>query len=81
MREHKGAHPLHKCCTAAACKYAVEESAGNGPDVMAYMGTNFSILQLNEWRFKSYNTYTRVVEDHTDLHFNCRKGVVVWQLK
>lgn len=20
-----------KCCTAAACKYAVEESAGNGP--------------------------------------------------
>jgi len=31
VREHKGAHPLHKCCTAAACKYAVEESAGNGP--------------------------------------------------
>ena len=22
-----------KCCTAAACKYAVEESAGNGPVV------------------------------------------------
>ena len=22
---------------------------------MAYMGTIFSILQLNEWRFKSYN--------------------------
>lgn len=57
------------------------ESVGNEPDVMAYMGTIFSILQLNEWRFKSYNTYTRVVEDHTDLHFNCRKGVVVWQLK
>ena len=26
-----GAHPPHKCRTAAACKYAVEESAGNGP--------------------------------------------------
>lgn len=48
---------------------------------MAYMGTIFSILQLNEGKFKSYNTYTRVVEDHADLHFNCRKGVVIWQLK
>ena len=31
MRGHRGAHPPHKCRTAAACKYAVEESAGNGP--------------------------------------------------
>ena len=81
MQRHRGAHLSQKCRTAAACKYAVKGSAGNEPDVMAYMGTIFSILQLNEWRFKSYNTYTRVVEDHADLHFNCRKGVVVWQLK
>ena len=26
MRGHKGAHPPHKCRTAVACKYAVEES-------------------------------------------------------